>query len=143
MAALREFIAVLKQEQQVLVAGDIDRLMPLVDQKSSIAARLGRFAEIRNKALTAAGLTSDRAGIEAWLKGRQMNTTVRGNWKKLLALTAEAQPLNETNGKLIAMRLQHNQQALNVLLAASNQAILYGPDGQTKTSGRGHLFGKA
>lgn len=59
-------------------------------------------------------------------------------------LVSEACALNEANGKLIALRLQHNQQALNVLMAAANTAATYGPDGQQQQSGPGsRILGKA
>lgn len=140
---MREFAAILQLEQQALVSGDIDRLIPVVDEKTRLAARLNQFAEQRQRLISTAGLPNDRTGLEAWLARQPLNTQDRAGWKELLALTSEAQTLNETNGKLIAMRIQHNQQALNVLLSAANQTTLYGPDGQTKPVGGGHLFGKA
>lgn len=57
-------------------------------------------------------------------------------------LAAEARTLNETNGKLIALRMQHNQQALSILMAAADPAVTYGPDGQPRASGS-RSFGKA
>lgn len=143
LAALRGFVAALQQEQQILVSGDIDRLLPVVEKKTGLAASLARFADQRQRLLSAAGLPNDRNGIETWLTGQAVSAEIRNDWASLVALTAEAQTLNESNGKLIAMRMQHNQQALNVLLAAANQATLYGPDGQTKATGGGRLFGLA
>jgi flagella synthesis protein FlgN len=59
-------------------------------------------------------------------------------------LVAAARTLNEANGKLIALRLQHNQQALNVLLAAANTAAAtYGPDGQQQAGLGSRILGKA
>ena len=142
LVALREFIAALQQEQQALIAGDIEKLSPLVEEKTRLAASLNRYSEQRQRLIRAAGLPNDRSGLEAWLERQPLQAQDRANWKKLLALTGEAQALNESNGKLIAMRIQHNQQALNVLLSAANQTSLYGPDGQTKPSGGGHLFGR-
>lgn len=126
-----------------MVAGEIDRLTPLIEEKALIAGRLTPFAESRKQTLAAAGLTADRAGMEKWLARLAAGDPARKTWQTLVALSSEAQSLNESNGKLIAMRMQHNQQALNVLLAAANQASLYGPDGQTKPSGGGRLFGSA
>lgn len=58
-------------------------------------------------------------------------------------LVSEASALNEANGKLIALRLQHNQQALNVLMAAANTAATYGPDGQQQSGLGSRILGKA
>lgn len=143
LAALRDFVAILEKEQQALVAGDIDRLAPLLNDKTSLAARLGQCAEQRSRMLAAASLPNNKKGMDTWLKRLAPTDPARKTWQSLVTLTAEAQALNDSNGKLIAMRLQHNQQALNVLLAAANQSSLYGPDGQTKPSGGGRLFGAA
>lgn len=140
---MREFVALLQKEQQALVAGDIDGLTPLINDKTGVASRLAKFAEQRNQMLAAASLPATRKGMDAWLAHLAPTDPVRKVWQSLVTLTAEAQALNDSNGKLIAMRLQHNQQALNVLLAAANQASLYGPDGQTKSTGGGRLFGAA
>lgn len=58
-------------------------------------------------------------------------------------LVSAASTLNEANGKLIALRLQHNQQALNVLLAAANTVATYGPDGQQQSGVGSRILGKA
>lgn len=57
-------------------------------------------------------------------------------------LAAEARALNEANGKLIALRMQHNQQALTSLMAAADRSVTYGPDGQQRV-GSGRSLGKA
>ena len=144
LAELRTFVGVLQKEQQALSEGDIDRLMALVADKTSLSSHLGQLAEQRNEMLVAAGFPRDRAGMDGWLTQQTLNAqTTRSNWQNLLTLAAEARALNETNGTLIGTHLQHNQQALNALLTAGNQAALYGPDGQTRPSGGGHLFGAA
>lgn len=117
--------------------------MPLIKEKTRLAARLGELAEQRNQMLAAAALPANKQGMETWLSRLAPVDPVRKSWQNLITLTAEAQALNDSNGKLIGMRLQHNQQALDVLLAAANQASLYGPDGQTRPSGGGRLFGSA
>lgn len=76
--------------------------------------------------------------MAAWLGGEE---AARDTWQALLALAARARALNETNGRLIAERLAHNRQALAVLLAAADQAALYGPDGQPRPLGGGRSLG--
>lgn len=141
---LRSFIGVLNEEQQALVAGALDRLVSLATEKSNTSIKLSQLAEQRNKTLAAAGLPLDRDGMENWLaQPSPTSKEALADWKNLLSLAAEARGLNQSNGTLIATRLQHNQQALTVLLSACNQAALYGPDGQTKPVGSGRLFGSA
>lgn len=145
VALLRTFIGVLKTEQEALVKSELDRLLPLASEKSNLTLSLANLTEQRGHLLAAASLSPDRAGMEAWL-GRMGSTpgeAVKVEWMNLLSLAAEARALNQANGVVIGTRLQHNQQALSVLLSACDKASLYGPDGQTKTQGGGRFFGSA
>jgi flagella synthesis protein FlgN len=109
--ALEAFVGILRREQAVLAAGDIDALAPLIAEKAALAERL--------------------SGISA---------AAAAPYREL---ASEARALNEANGKLIALRLQHNQQALNVLLDAANAAATYGPDGQQQSAVGSRILGKA
>jgi flagella synthesis protein FlgN len=135
---LRGFLVLLEKEQQALVDGDVDRLLPLAAEKNDAFGRLARLGEARAQQLAEAGFGADRPGMEAWL-ARQPEA--RPAWEALLALASRASDLNRSNGKLIASRLAHNQQALATLLAAANQAALYGPDGQARPVGGGRSLG--
>ena len=144
-ALLQRFVDVLREEQKTLAEGecDIAHLMTLVTEKTRHASQLAQWAEQRSALLVAAGCTPDRAGMQQWLDHVSAAAASRKLWLAMLALADEARALNETNGHLIGIRLQHNQQALSVLLTAANQAALYGPDGQTHAAPGGRLFGSA
>jgi flagellar biosynthesis protein FlgN len=73
----------------------------------------------------------------------QLNQVSIDETAKYRDLVSEACALNEANGKLIALRLQHNQQALNVLMDAANTAATYGPDGQQQSGLGSRMLGKA
>jgi flagella synthesis protein FlgN len=141
VAQLRNFLALLEQEQQSLVSGDVERLLPLAEDKNRLFGRLAQLGDARGKALAALGFAADRQGVDGWLARQPDQAGVRRAWQELLALAARASALNQTNGKLIAERLAHNQQALSTLMAAANQAALYGPDGQARPLGSGRSLG--
>lgn len=135
---LRRFLTLLEREQALLAAGDVDALAALAPEKSAFAEQLAHLAQRRESQLAAA--KCPRMGD--WL-ARPGNGGLAAAWQQLLGLAAQAKALNETNGSLIALRLQHNQQALATLLAATNQAMTYGPDGQQRTPGGGRNLGSA
>lgn len=137
------FVELLKKEQAMLVDGNVDGLLPLVEQKSAFTAKLGSLAEAREKIINDAGAGSGRSGMETYLSRQPDNKALRGRWEALLAVATEAQAMNQTNGKLIRLHLQHNQQAMNALMAAANQATTYGPDGQQRGPGSGRFLGSA
>jgi flagella synthesis protein FlgN len=64
-------------------------------------------------------------------------------WHDVIDLAAEAKERNRVNGQLITERLQNNQQALSVLLAAAEHPQIYGPDGQSRPTASRRLFGAA
>ncbi|MBU0752745.1 MAG: flagellar protein FlgN [Gammaproteobacteria bacterium] len=145
LAALREFVLLLQDEQVTLVAGNADHLTSLIDKKSALAARLTDCAQRREAALATAGFQSGRSGMDAWLATCPADAASRNNWRELLMLASEARSQNELNGKLIGTRLQHNQQALAALMGATERAMTYGPDGQTsvRPGGSGRILGSA
>lgn len=126
---LKEFIELLQREQTLLVQGDTEGLLLLIENKNRMANALAVLAKARENELGHLGLPADRAGMEAWL-ARFGQDDQRRSWRTLLELAVTARDLNVANGKLIGMHMQHNQQAFNALMGAADQAMTYGPDGQ-------------
>lgn len=132
LQTLESFVTLLRNEQALLSSGANEGLTALADDKSRSAIDLGRLANLRDQALARLHLPPGRAGMDAWTLTDVGSTSQRA-WDRLLALAAQARALNEANGKLIALHLQHNRQALAILMAAANQTATYGPDGQPRT----------
>ena len=138
------FVELLQQEQeQLATSGNVDSLLPLVEKKSGFATRLASLSNRRDRLLADAGLEPGRAGMEALIAADPGASALASQWQKLLAQAVEARTLNDTNGKLIARRLQHNQQALEALMSATERAATYGPDGQQRGGGSGRFLGSA
>jgi flagella synthesis protein FlgN len=134
---------VLQREQAALTQGSTDALMTLAAEKVRHAERLAILNQEREVTLRAAGLDSGRAGIQALSSAGSLPIKVQNDLATVIELAKESRRLNELNGKLVADRLQHNQQALNVLLSAAKQSTLYGPDGQTRVGPAGRTLGSA
>lgn len=142
IAKLKEFIDVLKREQELLARADTEALMPLVDIKTGLANSLSVMSQHRETLLPKLGVAPNRSGMEAWL-AQAGTAPQRQQWGELLTLAAEARALNETNGKLIQLHLQQHQQAFAALMTAANRAMTYGPDGQQQTGIGGRILGTA
>lgn len=136
--AMDEFIRLLEQEQAALQAGNTEALGELGAQKVTLVGKLNKIGEERNLLLKASGLPPDRVGVETWISRNGADTAVPQLWNRLKACVSKARELNLLNGKLIAMRMEHNQQLLGALLSSHSQSNkLYGPDGQpAQLSGR-------
>ena len=143
LGLLHSFVTLLRHEQSLLVDGKPDTLGDVAAEKSGLSGQLALRAAAREEALDKRGYAAGRAGMDDWINKSADGATSRRRWQQLLQLAAEARALNETNGKLIAVHLQHNQQALNTLLAAVDQATTYGPDGQLGAGAGGRSLGSA
>ncbi|SFV03079.1 flagella synthesis protein FlgN [Pseudoduganella namucuonensis] len=139
MSSLREeqrvitaLIAVLKQEQQFLLAADIDGLTALTPQKSTLVNDMAVLASQRHSALGAAGFKAEEAGMEAWLAASG-DPDALAFWQQVLTQTHEAKELNRLNGMLINKHLSHTQGALQAL-RPQVQSNVYGPSGQTTST---------
>lgn len=142
LAAIESFIALLRKEQALLSSGANEGLTALAEEKSAAAITLGNLTNLRDRELARHHLPPGRAGMDAWTL-TEAGSACLARWNRLLAQAAEARALNETNGKAIALHLQHNQQALSLLMAAADKAATYGPDGQARAGIGGRSLGSA
>ena len=137
---LGEFVELLAREEALLIAGDVDALVALCQDKNDRYRRLQRLSDDRSLLLGRFGQAVTDAVIRDWLAGLPR---VLARWDEVLELARSARARNEINGKLILERMAHNQAALSVLLAAADQAPLYDADGHTRTVGGGRILGSA
>ncbi|RZJ85250.1 MAG: flagellar protein FlgN [Massilia sp.] len=129
-------VALMKQEQQLLVAADADGLAELTPRKNALLQALADLSAQRHAALAAAGCEGAEAGMEPWLAvGGSLET--RAQWEELLTLAREAKELNRVNGMLINKQLAHNQGVLNALRmpAGPEAGGVYGASGQAIGAG--------
>ncbi|GAB4115010.1 MAG: hypothetical protein Fur0026_00240 [Sideroxydans sp.] len=132
---LRQFIALLEREQQMLLSPEVSPLLELATEKTRLADNLAANARQRQKILPSAP-----GAAETWLKKNAPDAC--DAWHDLLALATRARQMNQTNGELIQVRLRYNQQALHALISASQQAAgVYGPNGQPSLGGSGRTLG--
>ena len=139
-ALISALVDVLEQEQQHLVAADIDSLSEVTPRKTALVNEMGLLAAQRHRLLKAAGYDAEEAGMEAWLAACG-SAEDSAQWEAILAQTREAKELNRLNGMLINRQLGNTQGALQALRPTT--APVYGPSGHTTGPGprRGFIAG--
>lgn len=137
---LQGFIALLRREEALLIAPQIDALASLAEEKTALYRTLQRLSDERVVMFARLGAAVNDANIRVVLADLP---DALGAWQEVVSLAAEARERNRVNGQLITERLQNNQQALSVLLAAAEHPQIYGPDGQSRPTSSGRLFGSA
>lgn len=132
--ALVSLLGLIKQEQQHLIAAQIEGLAELTAQKALLIDRLAELANRRHSALAAAGHLGQEAGMQAWLAdGAERSADAL--WQEVLGLTREAKELNRVNGILINKHMSNNQSALRALrMPVQGGSALYGPSGQATSA---------
>ena len=133
--AVQQFAELLKLEQTSLSSGNTDELPAFAEHKVNLAFHMNTLSAQRNASLATQGFDADRAGVEAWCAKYPNEKDVATAWSRILSLAGEARELNRLNGELIQIRMQYNTKALEALQRGKNSLALYGPDGQSTTTG--------
>jgi len=133
LAAGHVLLQLLRQEQEYLIQANLEGLTAVIGEKTKTVARMTELALARHRSLGAAGHSADESGMQAWLKSASAETGKA--WTELLDLAREAKEFNRTNGLLIGQHMSRNQNALNVLQGNRGGGTMYGPTGQTTSSG--------
>jgi flagellar biosynthesis/type III secretory pathway chaperone len=126
---LRAFLSLLEREREALDSTDAEPLMAICVEKSQASDRLHASGLRRTAWFANQGKGTGPEAVSAWLASLPSHAPQRRAWQQLMDLARRARKLNEECGALIRTRMQHGQQALAVLLAASDRAALYGPNG--------------
>jgi flagella synthesis protein FlgN len=134
-ATMEKLVALMQQEQQSLIHAEVETLAALAAEKQQLVNQMNVFGAARSKALAAAGLTADDAGMNAALAAHDHPSSAT-DWHALLELTVRAKELNRVNGLLINKHLAHTQGALAALQVQAPDASVYGPNGM-QTGGVG------
>ncbi|MDR3087138.1 MAG: flagellar protein FlgN [Azoarcus sp.] len=137
---LSKFLDLLEHEETTLISGDTDGLLTLTREKNERYRQLQHLHDDRALLLSRCGIANDDSAIRA-LFARLPRVLAR--WDEMLSLATKARGHNTINGQLIAERMQHNQAALSVLLAAANHPQLYDAGGHARPSGGGRMLGSA
>lgn len=129
---VRALTQLLQQEQEQLIAADIDAIAALTEPKAKAASRMAELAAQRHKLLAAAGFEANESGMKNWLESTAASSTTHTSWHELIELATAGKELNRVNGILINKQMMRNQNVLNILQHGSVQGNnVYGPDGQT------------
>lgn len=126
----RLFLEILHKEEAILVQGRMHDLDFILSEKIKLANQLETLDDKRTQYFTAQGYPTDKSGIQLWLEKLTGDVNPRQLWDEFLSLMKRARQMNQTNGKAIALLLQHNQRAYLALQNAAGNISLYGPKGQ-------------
>jgi len=128
---LKEFIKILKKEEDALVEGKIEEIDYLASDKSRLIEKLMQIDDHRNEYLQNQGLALEKCTVNNSLKVQYLDQPeIQISWNELLALAKISQKISHSNGLIISTHLQHNQRAFAALHCAAGNVSLYGPKGQ-------------
>jgi flagella synthesis protein FlgN len=135
----------LRQEQQLLVAAEIEGLPAVTTRKTALVTQMTLLSAQRHRSLGKCGFPAEEAGMDAWIaasgEAREESASL---WQALLEHTRAAKELNRVNGMLINKQMGHTQDALQSLRPHNATANNFYSPGGIATSvprSRGFLAG--
>ncbi len=133
---LKEFVELLEHEQKLLSSSEVDgeAVRKLATDKKTMLERLESLESQRAKGQHTLGYPS---GLEGAKKAAS-DSKCLPFWEEITLLAFRAKSLNEINGNLIKMRLDHANQMISFFNKVAGEP-LYGPDGKSKRRGMGGI----
>jgi flagellar biosynthesis/type III secretory pathway chaperone len=133
LAAWKQLVSTLIQEQVMLRDGNTDALVEVAAHKRNLVTGLAPHIKARGKLLADNDYPGTEGGMDALLE-RLGNPQADRAWREIRDTERMARDLNQLNGRLINLRMSSVEQALNVLNSASGEQKLYNPGGQAAYS---------
>lgn len=131
----RDFLHILQDEAKVLEDGATENaLLETTARKNDTAESLAALALERNALLKTLGFEADAPGLAAAAGVYPALSAARAT---LLDLTSQAQALNESNGQVIDIFLEHNQRTLDTLRRLTGVGDIYDASGRTRGGNKG------
>lgn len=128
-----ELVAVLKQEQDVLVRADIDALAVVLGNKNKTVDKLTEQSHKRLACMKEHGFSDKVSDVAGWalssLQDKHTSDTFIKHWNTLLKVASDAKELNRVNGLLIHKHNVAVRQRLDVIRGAN--PATYDPSGRS------------
>lgn len=130
-----DFLLVLQEEATVLEEGATETALADTTARKNIASdALAAAAQERNTLLAGLGFEPDGPGLADAADAHPALSQAR---QQLLNVTGQARSLNESNGRIIDVFLDHNQRTLDTLRRLAGVGDIYDASGRTRPGNKG------
>ena len=124
---IERLIVVLQDEQEALVARQLDRVAELVEVKQRALQVLERASKTREQACASLGFSAEH-GLALWLA--ESDESLATSWQVLQQQARLAEMLNRSNGQLIRGHEEANRHILAGLCEERQKETGYSADGR-------------
>ena len=135
----------LDQEYQALQQRNLEQLQVLVEQKTAVLQQLEESNQTRNQLFISAGITPDKAGLQAFKTG--LNETDESAfstlWKELEKELLQVNDKNKRNELIITRNSRNLEQLLSILRGQNQKNTLYDQSGEKGNYSAQNSLGKA
>lgn len=132
---MSEFLHILQDEAKVLEEGASETaLADSTARKNTTSDKLIEVAAERNSLLSTLGFEADGPGLT---EAASQHPGLAAARQALLDITAQARELNEANGRIIEVFLDHNQRTLDTLRRLAGVGDIYDASGRTRPGNKG------
>ncbi|MCP5089575.1 MAG: flagellar protein FlgN [Gammaproteobacteria bacterium] len=120
----------LEIERKALETQDVDALSAIVHRKTACAEKLKVLDQNRGALLQEWGFSDGADPMHDLIQWCDDNDVIGDRWAELMAVAAEGNNLNLTNGAIIRVRQQHFESSLSVLRGVTPGSDTYGRNGE-------------
>lgn len=135
----------LDEEYQALQQRNLEQLQALVEQKTEALQQLEENNQTRNQLFISAGITPDKAGLQAFQAG--LNETDANAfstlWNKLEKVLLQVNDKNKRNELIITRNSRNLEQLLSILRGQNQKNTLYDQSGEKGNYSAQNSLGKA
>lgn len=127
-----QLLALLRNERDALTESDTDVMNDVSAQKQPLVVSLEQLGRQREAVLQAAGFSSGKDGLEAFIENQtQQEISVLNRTLSALKKVAKAcQEHNQINGGIVNVNRQYLQKAMSILRGRDVNPSSYGPGGE-------------
>ena len=127
-----QLLKLLNNERGALTESNADIMNEMMAQKQPLIVNLEQLGRQREAVLQAAGFSSGKEGLEAFIENQSEQDSVMLN-SLLSSLKETAQACkdnNQINGGIVNVNRQYLQKAMNILRGRDDSPSSYGPGGE-------------
>lgn len=127
-----QLLNLLNDERSALTETNADIMNDMTAKKQPLIISLEQLGRQRENILQAAGFSSGKEGLEAFIENQPEQYSISLNsLVNLLKETAQAcKDNNQINGGIVNVNRQHLQKAMNILRGRNDDPSSYGPGGE-------------
>lgn len=142
-SSLQQLQNILQEEHEALIGKDLGAIERATSSKNRALANQADATNSRRRFATQSGADEGEAGIQQLIADCENREQLASSFSELMSLAQQCHEANRANGRLIAEKQLHAQQALNIIRQTDSNLPTYTGRGEAINTPGTRSLGKA